>query len=160
MEVLVYLSQHADRVVSRERILEEIWTGVVVSVEVLTNAIRELRRALGDDAKAPDCIKTIPKKGYCLIAPIATDGWTYRATFAFSHWKEANRDICRSAPFIPSIWIGFPMAPQLWPHVPRREASACGGSRWTEARPPSFPLAMTPGAYQWLKKGTASLSSW
>jgi transcriptional activator of cad operon len=47
MQVLVFLAQHPDEVVSRERILEAVWKDIVVSDEVLTNAIRELRKALG-----------------------------------------------------------------------------------------------------------------
>ena len=73
MQVLVFLAQHADEVVSREHILEAVWKDVVVSDEVLTNAVRELRKVLGDDAKEPQFIQTIPKQGYRLIAPVFRD---------------------------------------------------------------------------------------
>ncbi len=73
MLVLVFLARHPDEVVSRERILEAVWKDVVVSDEVLTNAIRELRKAFGDDAKEPQFIQTIPKQGYRLIAPVSRD---------------------------------------------------------------------------------------
>ena len=73
MQVLVFLAHHAGEVVSRERILEAVWKDVVVSDEVLTNAIREIRKALGDDARVPQFIQTIPKQGYRLIAPVSKD---------------------------------------------------------------------------------------
>ena len=49
-------------------LLEALWPGVVVSDEVLTNAINKLRRAFGDDRTDPKVIETIPKVGL----PIAT----------------------------------------------------------------------------------------
>lgn len=71
MDVLVLLARHAGRVVSREELLAAIWPGVVVGDEALTQAIIKLRRALGDDSRAPRYIETIPKRGYRLVAPVS-----------------------------------------------------------------------------------------
>ena len=79
MQVLVHFAQHPGEVIPREQFLEEIWNGVFVSDEALTNAIKELRKALRDDPKSPRFIQTVPKKGYRLIAPVSRDGvepWT------------------------------------------------------------------------------------
>ena len=70
MEVLMLLAEHGDRVVSREELLKAVWPGVVVGDEALTQSIIKLRRALGDDPRAPSYIETIPKRGYRLIAPV------------------------------------------------------------------------------------------
>lgn len=70
MQVLALLAQHAGDVVQKQEILEDVWDGTYVSDEVLPNAIWELRKALGDDAKKPRFIQTLPKKGYRLIAPV------------------------------------------------------------------------------------------
>ncbi len=70
MQVLALLAQHAGGVVQKQEILEDVWDGTYVSDEVLPNAIWELRKALGDDAKKPRFIQTLPKKGYRLIAPV------------------------------------------------------------------------------------------
>ena len=70
MQVLVALAARPDDVVTREELLETVWNGTFVSDEVLTNAIRELRKALADDAKSPRYIQTLPKKGYRLVAPV------------------------------------------------------------------------------------------
>lgn len=70
MQVLALLAQRAGDVVQKEEILEDVWDGTYVSDEVLPNAIWELRKALGDDAKKPRFIQTLPKKGYRLIAPV------------------------------------------------------------------------------------------
>ena len=70
MAVLVYLSRHADQVVTREEFADEVWRGRVVSDEVLSRDISILRSQLGDNAKEPNYILTIPRVGYRLIAPV------------------------------------------------------------------------------------------
>ncbi len=70
MEVLVCLAQSPGETVSREQLLNEVWDGVVVSEEVLTRAISELRSLLGDTAREKRYVKTLPKRGYRLIAPL------------------------------------------------------------------------------------------
>ncbi len=70
IEVLVYLAEHANEVLARERILQAIWPDTFVTDEVLTHAISEIRKAFGDDAKTPRFVQTIPKRGYRLIAPV------------------------------------------------------------------------------------------
>jgi DNA-binding winged helix-turn-helix (wHTH) protein/TolB-like protein/cytochrome c-type biogenesis protein CcmH/NrfG len=70
MEVLVALTARAGEVVSREALLAEVWPGVVVGDEALTQSIIKLRRALGDNPRAPAYIETISKRGYRLIAPV------------------------------------------------------------------------------------------
>jgi DNA-binding winged helix-turn-helix (wHTH) protein/tetratricopeptide (TPR) repeat protein/TolB-like protein len=71
MQVLAFLAGRPGQVVSKQEILTDVWEGTFVSEEVLPNAIWELRKALGDDAKRPRFIQTLPKKGYRLIAPVA-----------------------------------------------------------------------------------------
>ena len=70
IQVLVCLAERAGEVVSKEQILAGVWAGVFVTDDVLTRGISELRRALGDDAREPQYIQTITKKGYRLIAPV------------------------------------------------------------------------------------------
>lgn len=70
MEVLVLLTRRAGEVVSREEFGDEIWGSAVVTDDALTRCISELRNALGDAAGRPRFIKTVPKRGYCLIAPV------------------------------------------------------------------------------------------
>ena len=70
MQLLVYLIENRDRVVSRNELLDELWQDQIVADDVLNVAISSLRKALGDDARAPTYIKTLPRKGYQLIAPI------------------------------------------------------------------------------------------
>jgi len=73
MEVLVFLAEHPGEVLSREAILQAVWADTHVCNEVLTYCIFELRKALEDDAKNPQIIQTIPRRGYRLIAPVRTE---------------------------------------------------------------------------------------
>ena len=68
--VLIELIRDAGDTVTRDQLLDRVWTNRVTTPDVLTQAIKELRRAFGDDAKPSRYIETIPKVGYRLIAPV------------------------------------------------------------------------------------------
>ncbi len=70
MQLLVYLVDNRERVVTRDELLDRLWTNQVVADDVLNVAMSSLRKVLGDDFKAPIYIKTLPRKGYQLIAPV------------------------------------------------------------------------------------------
>lgn len=70
MAVLVELARHRGRVVSKERLIDEVWPGTHVGEAALSRCISELRRALGDDARNPRFIETLPKRGYRLLAAV------------------------------------------------------------------------------------------
>ncbi len=69
-DALALLAGEAGRLVSKERFNDEVWSGVPVTDEALTQCIKTLRRALGDDATRPRFIETVPKHGYRFIAPV------------------------------------------------------------------------------------------
>ncbi len=71
MEVLICLVGRAGEVISKDSIIECVWADRFVTDEVLTTSVFELRKALGDEARNPRFIQTIPKKGYRLIAPVS-----------------------------------------------------------------------------------------
>ena len=70
MEVLVCLAQDGGNVVSKEKLIAEVWADTFVGDDVLTRCISELRRAFEDDPKSPRVIETIPKRGYRLLAEV------------------------------------------------------------------------------------------
>jgi DNA-binding winged helix-turn-helix (wHTH) protein len=69
-DALALLVSEQGRLVSKERFLEQVWSGVPVTDEALTQCIRTLRKQLGDDASRPRFIETVPKHGYRFIAPV------------------------------------------------------------------------------------------
>ena len=70
MDLLVYLAEHQGEVLTKERLIQAIWTDAFVTDEVLTNTIWKLRQAFGDEPKNPKIIQTIPRRGYQLIAEV------------------------------------------------------------------------------------------
>ena len=70
LDALALLVSDAGRLVSKDRFLDEVWRGVPVTDEALTQCIKTLRRQLGDDAARPRFIETVPKHGYRFIAPV------------------------------------------------------------------------------------------
>ena len=70
IDLLAYLAQHPGEVISKDRLLNEVWGSQAISESALTRTVTELRQALGDDAEEPRILETIPKRGYRLIAPV------------------------------------------------------------------------------------------
>ena len=72
MRLLLYLAAHAGRVVEVQQLLDEIWPNVVVTQSSVYQAVLQLRRILGDDTEHPSYIENVPRRGYRLIAPVAS----------------------------------------------------------------------------------------
>ena len=70
MRLLLCLAGTAGEVVSVDRLLNEVWTGVVVGSASVYQAVSQLRKLLGDVDPEPTYIATVPRKGYRLIAPV------------------------------------------------------------------------------------------
>lgn len=62
--LLALLAARSGEVVSRDEILQAIWNGRSLSDNSVAVVVSDLRRALGDDARAPSFIETVPKRGY------------------------------------------------------------------------------------------------
>jgi DNA-binding winged helix-turn-helix (wHTH) protein/predicted ATPase len=70
--VLRYLVEHAGQVVSKAVLLDALWPGVYVTDMAPMICIRELRKALGDDARVPQFIETVHRRGYRFLPTITT----------------------------------------------------------------------------------------
>src|SRR5688572_13537101 len=70
LDALALMVREQGRLVPKQRFLDEVWRGVPVTDEALTQCIKTLRRQLGDDAARPRFIETVPKHGYRFIAPV------------------------------------------------------------------------------------------
>ena len=89
-DALTLLLSEPGKLVSKDRFMEEVWRGVPVTDEALTQCIKTLRRQLGDDAAAPRFIETVPKHGYRFIAQVERSGPASGAELASgsSRWPE------------------------------------------------------------------------
>jgi DNA-binding winged helix-turn-helix (wHTH) protein len=57
-------------VVTKAQLFEWVWPGICVVDNVLAQGIRELRAALGDDARAPRFLRTLPAAGYVWLTAV------------------------------------------------------------------------------------------
>jgi DNA-binding winged helix-turn-helix (wHTH) protein len=88
-DALALLVSERGRLVSKDRFMGEVWRGVPVTDEALTQCIRTLRRRLGDDATRPRFIETVPKHGYRFVAPVESHERTAPAVVAASWTQDA-----------------------------------------------------------------------
>jgi transcriptional activator of cad operon len=70
MRLLLLLAESQGAVVSADRMLAEVWPGVIVSPASVYQAVSRLRRLLRDTDPTPTYIATVPRKGYRLVAPV------------------------------------------------------------------------------------------
>ena len=73
-ELLVFLVQNQGRLVTKDQIMEAIWSGCFVEEANLTVCISAVRKALGEKDGELRYIETIPKKGYRFCAPVREIG--------------------------------------------------------------------------------------
>src|ERR1700719_3348474 len=69
-DLLVYLVQNRDRVVSKEDLIASVWGGRIVSDSTLTSRINAARNAVGDSGKDKKLIRTIARKGLRFIGAV------------------------------------------------------------------------------------------
>jgi eukaryotic-like serine/threonine-protein kinase len=69
-DLLIFLIKNRGRVIEKQELFEQVWKQAFVTDNALTRAVKEIRRAIGDDASAPRYIETIPKRGYRFIAEV------------------------------------------------------------------------------------------
>lgn len=134
VQVLLYLAEHRERVVSKEELLDRIWGGASVTEDSLVQCVTDIRKALGDSAKEPRWVRTIPKVGYRYIgeeAPVV----------------EARRG---------RRWI--------WGAVATVALLGMGLARWRQAAEPVGPVAVKTftnrsgqADLDWLREGLADM---
>jgi DNA-binding winged helix-turn-helix (wHTH) protein/predicted ATPase len=71
--LLRYLGERAGRLVTKDELLGAVWPRTVISEVTLAGCIREIRKTLGDDQKAPQFIETMHRRGYRFIASVTTN---------------------------------------------------------------------------------------
>ncbi len=78
-QILEMLLDHAGHVVTRRMLRERLWPDTVVSYEHgLNTAVNKLRDLLGDSARSPRFVETLPRLGYRFIAPVVKPGKAVR----------------------------------------------------------------------------------
>ena len=68
-DLIVYLAQQRERIVSQQELFDTLWAGKVVTESSLRSCIKAARQALGDSGGTQNCIATIRNRGYRFVAP-------------------------------------------------------------------------------------------
>lgn len=98
MQVLLFLILHSGEQVTKGQIFEHVWKDSFVADDILSVAVSKIRKALGDNARSPTFIKTLPGVGYTLIAKVQKINKPKRA-------RSNSIDFSRI--YKPSITIGI-----------------------------------------------------
>ena len=69
-ETLYYLASRPGRVVPKSELMEKLWPDTFVTDDVLVQCVVDIRRALGDPARSPRFVQTIPRRGYQFVASV------------------------------------------------------------------------------------------
>jgi DNA-binding winged helix-turn-helix (wHTH) protein/predicted ATPase len=105
--VLAYLLQHRDRVLTKEELLAQLWPGRFVSEATLTSRLTAARRAIGDRGREQRLIQTIHGRGYRFIAPVEeraseAPGRAMRSIPPLAHYP-AEQGVSRTTPERPQL---------------------------------------------------------
>jgi DNA-binding winged helix-turn-helix (wHTH) protein len=122
MDLLWLLAAEPGRVIARERIMAALWPGVIVGDDSLARTVSKLRQALGDDAKAPRYVETIAKRGYRLLAEVASVAST--GAPASSSLPAAPAPVPTPSPALPPASTAAPASVPLSGIVRRHRAVA------------------------------------
>ena len=71
-DLLIYLVQNRDRVVSKDDLIASVWGGRIVSDSTLTSRINAARKAIGDSGEDQKLIRTIARKGFRFVGAVRT----------------------------------------------------------------------------------------
>jgi predicted ATPase/DNA-binding winged helix-turn-helix (wHTH) protein len=92
-EVLRYLVDHPNQLVTKAMLLDAVWPGVVVSDTLPATCVAELRRELGDDARTPQFIETVHRRGYRFIAQVTMPAATPEPTHKPSRVSNSQKSM-------------------------------------------------------------------
>jgi DNA-binding winged helix-turn-helix (wHTH) protein/hemoglobin-like flavoprotein len=70
LEVLCFLLEHRERAVTRVELHDAVWPDVIVGPSSLSRAIREVRKAIGDQGDAPEMVRTLSGHGFRFVAEV------------------------------------------------------------------------------------------
>src|SRR5262245_46411840 len=71
LDLLAYLIQHRDRIVSKDQLVDAVWEGRAVADSALSTRLNVVRTLVGDSGRQQRLIKTFPRKGVRFVGPVS-----------------------------------------------------------------------------------------
>jgi len=102
LETLIFLVENRGRVVEKQEILNAVWKGTFVTEDTLVHAIREIRRALGDDRDNPRFILTVPREGYRFVCEVVVESEPPAPSIESTPSIKDSSELTASLPAIPA----------------------------------------------------------
>jgi Tol biopolymer transport system component/DNA-binding winged helix-turn-helix (wHTH) protein len=148
--VLLELAREPGLTRTRDELLQRVWCGRAGDGDVLTQAVKELRRVFGDDLSAPRFIETVPRLGYRLLVPVEWEESLPAGAITESTENPAENIAAAAAPVAPrprraAIWLVLAAVLFVAGTIALRIGSGDGRA---QAQPLPVPLMLTadPGA--------------
>jgi TolB-like protein len=106
-DLLAYLVQNREHVVSKDNLLDAVWGGRIVSESTLTSHINAVRKAIGDNGEEQRLVRTVARKGFRFVGEVrhadALDG--FHSPKAERPASDETAALSRSLPDKPSIAV-------------------------------------------------------
>lgn len=91
-DLLVYLIENRDRVVSKNDLIASVWGGRIVSDSTLDSRINAVRRAIGDSGEQQELVRTIPRKGVRFVGSVQQGGMQPEPAGRLSGFRTKTKD--------------------------------------------------------------------
>ncbi len=99
-QVLVYLLEHRERLVTKNELIEYVWGQTSVTDNALEQCLAEIRKALGDDSRNPRFIKTVPRTGYCFIGQVEEVSAAAKTTLPVIQIQHESQPVIAHSPIM------------------------------------------------------------
>jgi len=135
-DLLLFLVQNRERVVSKDELLDAVWAGRIVSESTLTSHINAVRKAIGDSGEEQRLIRTVARKGFRFVGDVEeTDGLTAPNTKTVkSDEASAPALVLPDSPSIAALpfqnWSGDPEQEYFADGVVEDIITALSRTRW------------------------------
>jgi TolB-like protein/cytochrome c-type biogenesis protein CcmH/NrfG len=100
-DLLVYLVENRDRVVSKEQLFAAIWRGRIVSDSTFTSRVNAARHAIGDNGQEQRLIRTVARKGLRFVGDVQMQSDTAGSPRSDAPRADETRDRPRSPASLP-----------------------------------------------------------
>lgn len=104
-DLLAYLVEHRERVVSRDDLIATVWGGRIVSESTLASHINAVRNAVGDNGQQQRVIRTIARKGFRFTAEVKDTDTSAEVDLPGAESSRSDDILARPRPTKPSIAV-------------------------------------------------------